>query len=68
MEVGISDGLRTRRIVIKYVSVEYMAKKKRENLPENAVPMDSGSFSSLPVVPHNGEQLQRGFLVSWEIW
>lgn len=67
MGVGISDGLRTRRTVIKYVSVEYMAKKKRENLPGNAVPMDSGSFSSLPV-PHNGEQLQRGCLVSWEIW
>lgn len=42
-----------------------MAKRKSGSAWE--VPVESGSFSPLPV-PHNGEQLQRGCLVSWEIW
>lgn len=44
-----------------------MAKGKRKRGSAWEVPTESGSFSPLPV-PHNGEQLQRGCLVSWEIW
>lgn len=40
-------------------------KKERKSAWE--VPVGSASLSSLPE-PHDGEQLQRGCLVSWEIW